>query len=94
MSRKRLCAWFRREDYDAVRALLADDSISGTFEQWLEQETERVREAEAAGVVVHKVIIDPQQFANYCRSIGQDCNFATLGAFTLVAARPQEKGRK
>jgi hypothetical protein len=62
-----------------------------TFEQWLEATSKRIRELEAAGVIMEKVVIDHKQFAAWCLASGMDYDFATLGAFTIVAERKQRE---
>ena len=63
------------------------------FEEWLEATTKRIGEWEASGITVEKVVIDAQQFAAWCRASGVGHDFATLGAFTIFAARKKyERG--
>lgn len=86
--------WFTANDYDSVKRLVAEfPDRRDTFEQWLEVATERVLDIESRGRIAIKAHVDPKQFADYCRAIGQECNYATLGAYAVKVGRDQNDGR-
>ena len=91
MARNRNVPWFERENYDAIKRLITDESMPNSFEQWLEAATKQISELTAAGIGVEKVVINPKEFAAWCRASGVDHNFATLGAFTVAIARKQRE---
>ena len=86
---------FRREDYDAIIALVTDYDWPATFDQWAEGVVQERSKLDARGKSVVETIIDPQQFLAYCRASGMDHNHTTLGAFAVKVARHQaERGAK
>jgi hypothetical protein len=81
----------RREDYDAIKQLVADKPWPDTFEEWREADSKIVGKIEARGDIVEQVIVDPKQFAAYCHTSRIDHNETTLMAFAV--ARYQAKRR-
>lgn len=61
-------AWYRREDYERIRAIMDDrDKLPATFDEWLQAAEELERNLERAGHIVERVYIDPDAFAEWCR---------------------------
>ena len=52
-------AWFRREDYQRIREI-SDDEMHPTFEQFEAKMAERLPRHEAPGIILEKVIVDPE----------------------------------
>jgi hypothetical protein len=61
-------AWFRREDYQRVREI-SDDEMQPTFEAFEAKMAENLPRFAAAGVVVEKVIVDPEELLAFARKI-------------------------
>lgn len=61
--------WYRREDYDRLKALFPDGSkLPDTFEEWLAKAQEVLATLVAADVCVEKAYIDPETFPDWCRT--------------------------
>jgi hypothetical protein len=59
-------AWFRREDYQRVRAL-SNDEMAPTFEEWEAKMLDRMTRLAAGGVPGEKVIIDPNDLLEFAK---------------------------
>jgi len=79
--------WFQREHYEAIKDLLAEERMPGTFDEWLKATKIHVGDMQARGVTVRTVIIDPWKFAAHCSTRGVRPSRATLGAFAITLAR-------
>ncbi len=85
-----IAPWFEREDYDSFKALVPDDpDFPDTFDEWLKLASEQAAKYEARGGF-EKVIVNPQEFAVWCRASGLDANSTTLGAFAVSKAYRQK----
>jgi len=84
--------WIERNDYDSIKALSPEEpDWPDTYDEWLQRATEQIAKTESRGVVVDKMVINPQEFAAYCKASGIEPNNVTLGAFAIVLARRQKK---
>jgi len=62
-------AWYRKEDYERVRAISDDvHTFPDTFEDWEKRAEERREEMLKLGHVVIKAYIDPDTFPTWCRA--------------------------
>src|SRR5437773_1584994 len=59
-------AWFRREDYQRIREI-SDDEMHPTFEQFEAKMAERLPRHEAPGIILEKVIVDPDELLAFAR---------------------------
>jgi hypothetical protein len=91
VARNRYIPWIERNNYDAVKRMIADDSMPNTLEEWIDKTLKQINEWLAAGIVVEKVVVNPDQFTAWCLASGVDHNLATLGAFTVAIARKQRE---
>ncbi|MBV8754743.1 MAG: hypothetical protein JO328_17945 [Hyphomicrobiales bacterium] len=82
--------WFRRQDYEAIKDLLAEERMPVTFEEWHKAAKVHVDDMQARGVNVRTVIIDPREFAAHCAASGMKPTRAALGAFAITMARRGE----
>jgi hypothetical protein len=66
-----IIAWYRRQDYPRILSVMEDAVTAAGFppthDQWLAIAEHEVRDSEARGRKVSRVIIDPDQFIEYCR---------------------------
>jgi hypothetical protein len=93
MQVRRIGAWFRREDYDAFKKLSPDEyNLPDTFDEWEEIAVNQVVQIEAAGGIVEKVILDPQEFALWCKASGVEPNGPSRAAFAVYKEARQNKG--
>ena len=89
----RIGAWFRREDYEALKKLSPNEpDLPDTFDEWEQIATKQVAEIETAGGLVEKVIIDPQEFAIWCRASGVKPDSVNRSAFAVQKHFGQQKG--
>lgn len=64
-------AWYRAEDYDAIRRVMADGyNFPMDFAQWLKKAEARERRFRRDGYAVARVFIDPDLFREWCRPRG------------------------
>jgi hypothetical protein len=89
MARVAAVIWFdSREDYETVKAMAPDwPDFHSTFEEWQQAAMQRVAQSEARGVIAETVIVNPQEFADWCRAGEVDCNSASLGALAALLVR-------
>jgi hypothetical protein len=59
-------AWFRREDYPRIREI-SDDEMIASFEEWEARTTQFLASREEPGVILEKVIIDPEELLAFAR---------------------------
>jgi hypothetical protein len=66
-------AWYKREDYERLRALFMDgDKLPSTYDQWLNKAEDIVNQFRSNGQAFQKVYIDPNTFADWCSARGLD----------------------
>lgn len=64
-------AWFRKEDYPALRRIFEDGhKMPTTWKEWLEGAEEMEERAKAQGVIVERVYFDPDTFPAWCAAQG------------------------
>ena len=85
---KMAIAWFARDTYDAARALMEDEMFA-TFDEWEKVVHERLAKRGVPLSSVEKVIIDPQDFAAFCRAtkIKRDANGRAAYAAAVVTRK-------
>jgi len=66
-------AWYRPDDWPALRKLFADgDKLPATHEKWLQQAEAVEQRLKGSGIIVERVYIDPDGFARWCAARGMD----------------------
>lgn len=81
-------AWYRREDYGRIRAMMVDrDRLAATYEGWLLSAEQVAREVERSGVTVERVLIVPDAFGAWCAAEGLACDGAARARFANPPAR-------
>ncbi len=64
-------AWIRQEDYSALIRIFEDgDVFKGGWSEWLKRAEEVERKLKDDGLVVERVYLDPNTFAEWCRLNG------------------------
>jgi len=64
-------AWYRREDYDNLKATFKDsEDLPDTFDEWLEKAERVSGTLTGQGIAVVKAYIDPETFPAWCRDHG------------------------
>ena len=62
-------AWYRREDYDKLRAWFHDgDTLPDTYDEWRKKALETWRQLSDQGHVLEEVFLDRETFGEWCRS--------------------------
>ena len=63
--------WYRREDYDRIQEIMDDGAnLPSTFDEWESRAKSRMAKAEASGVRLKPIIVDPDDFMAFCREKG------------------------
>ena len=63
--------WYRREDYEKLRAIFTDANVlPSTFNKWLQLAEKGFSDLTMKGVTVEKVYIDLDSFPTWCRARG------------------------
>ena len=92
MTTNRIAAWINREGYDAIKRFTPNDpGLPDTFDEWLKHASEQIANLEANGIVVEKVIIDPQELATYCRASGIEPDRVGREAFAVAKVHRNKK---
>lgn len=77
-------AWFRREDYQRIREISHDQMIP-IFEQWEAKMTKLLAEQQAPGIILEKVIVDPDELLAFAqRFSGGKIDTKVRGAFAAA----------
>jgi hypothetical protein len=88
MANPRIAVWINAGDYAAFAQLIPNDpDFPDAFDVWYQQTTEQIAKLEARGVIVKKVVVDPQKFAAYCRASGLKADYTSLHAFAISLDR-------
>jgi hypothetical protein len=62
-------AWFRREDWDALRAVAADE-LDETFDEFAKRVERKLAPLRARGISPVRVVIDVDLLVKFCRHKG------------------------
>jgi hypothetical protein len=74
--------WYRRDDYPAILALMADrELLPRTFDAWQKRAEEVVREHIPPSVRWHRAYIDPKKFGAWCMLRGLNIDAGARGQF-------------
>lgn len=78
-------AWMRKEDWP--RWLAIDPDFQPDYDHWLKRMEATVKRLQDQGTLVEKVLIDPDEFVEWCRVNGckiDSKNRATYASITLA----------
>jgi len=68
-------AWYRREDYARLRAMMLDvDNFPPAWDKWFYRAEKVVREIQKHGMVAERIYIDPDSFPDWCAARGLELN--------------------
>ena len=83
-------AWYARENYDAIRRLMADGhQFARTFEEWQRDAQRLEHQLRRDGFVVVRAFINPGLFAAWCKVHALGANAAARKKFANFIAREQ-----
>lgn len=64
-------AWYFRQDYARILEIMEDAHLlPPTYDAWRQKAERAEREAKAAGVIIIRAEIDPQEFPGWCAARG------------------------
>lgn len=87
-------AWYNREDYNAIRRIMADrHKLPRTFDEWRKKAERREQELIRNGHPVHRALIDSKTFPDWCRARNLDINAQARMEFANWIAKERETGR-
>jgi len=85
-------AWFRRQDYAKARKLFEDGhKLPATFDKWLKLAQKAAKDFERQGCIVKKAYIDPDTFADWCRTRGLNIDSSARQIFAELAVKEYRK---
>jgi len=59
--------WYRPEDYQRIREMMADrHNLASTYESWLAAAENNETVGREAGLQVSRILIEPEAFARWC----------------------------
>lgn len=83
-------AWYRAEDYDAARRIMADgDQFPATFHEWRMKAEAAEKREQRRGQTVVRVYIDPETFADWCRARRLNVDAQARMKFASATAKEQ-----
>ncbi|MBB3017247.1 hypothetical protein FHR70_000287 [Microvirga lupini] len=63
--------WYRREDYQRIREMMADrHNLAPAYETWLAAAENNESVGREAGLHVNRILIEPEAFARWCTEKG------------------------
>ena len=84
----KLIAWFTSDDYDAVRRLAPNElDLPETYNEWFEEESDRIADFEKHGIDYKKVTIHSDGLAQHCEASGIVCDRVGRDAYTVFVNR-------
>lgn len=85
-------AWYSREDYPRVLDVMDDaDKLPRTYDRWRELAEAGEGREKAAGHIVVRAVIEPEEFVAWCRARGLNVDSK---ARTLFASEVAARGVK
>jgi hypothetical protein len=79
--------WYRLEDYDAIRRIMADrEKLPDTFSEWRMKAETGEKTLRRAGHIVVRAFIDPETFPDWCRARGLDIDTQARNRFAAEIA--------
>jgi hypothetical protein len=80
--------WYRREDYEAIRAIMIDsEELPDTYDKWFYQAEKTAKHLKRCGLLVERVYLNPHEFPDWCKTKGMQLNGAARSAFASEGAR-------
>lgn len=79
--------WYEAADYAEIRRIMADgDTMPAAYEDWLRVQKQVEAETLAKGTQVHRIVIKPKEFHDWCRGNTQPNATARI-AYAIARAR-------
>jgi hypothetical protein len=78
--------WYRREDWDALRALFIDAAkLPATYDRWLRKAKHAQKQFQRQGAITERVYLDPIEFSLWCVDRDTDLDAAARMKFAAEA---------
>lgn len=87
--------WYRREDYQALRSIMADGAaLPALYDKWFYNAEKNRQKLERGGNLVERVYLDPDEFPEWCRLRGLDIDSQARTRFVneAVARKYRNQG--
>lgn len=86
-------AWYRPEDYDAIRRVMADGKqLPASFHVWRMNAETGEKQLRRQGHTVVRAYIDPETFPDWCRARGHDVDAQARMDFANIVAKEHAGG--
>jgi len=86
--------WYRREDWDALRALFVDAAkLPATYEKWLRKAEHAEKQFKRQGAITERINLDPVEFSLWCVDRGTDLDAAARMNFAAEAVARKYRNR-
>jgi hypothetical protein len=86
--RPRIHLKIARADYDAFKAILAEDlEFPATYDLWYEHRQKELKDTLTSGDTVQEVQVDPQEFTEWCGRSGLNPSFYSLNGYAVAKAK-------
>jgi hypothetical protein len=87
MARTRASIRILPQEYDSfVKAIRNDERLPGAYDDWVKCSAQEDAQCIANGEVIKEVVVRYEEFAEYCRSTGQQPNYFVLMALAVSTA--------
>jgi len=74
--------WYRREDYPRIRDMMDDrHNLAPTYDAWLAAAENNESVGRSAGLIVTRIMIEPDAFAGWCAEKGVEPDSAARMAY-------------
>jgi hypothetical protein len=86
--------WYRREDWDALLALVIDAAkLPATYDKWLRKAEHAEKQFKRQGTIAERVYLDPIEFSLWCVDRGTDLDAAARMNFAAEAVDPKYRNQ-
>jgi len=82
------CAWYRAEQWDHLLEISTDrDELEDTYEEWVSNAEESLRNMRKAGIYAEKVDVDVEALLMWCQGKGREVDNAARAAYVADLLR-------
>jgi len=84
--------WFKPEQWTQLREISADpDVLEVDYDTWHQKAEGRVRDFESRGIHVEQVLIDVNEFSEWCRSRQMRCDAQARSQYAAEEVRKRHE---
>lgn len=81
--------WLKPEDYPRFRAIF--DDVDDTYDEWLARMERGLTQLKGKGVHVNRVLIDPDELVEWCRTNGCEVDSHARGTYAAIVGEQRER---